>query len=107
MVTIAEVVKALTKDGEPLISLVVMGAIEPVVSQTTGRVYMSARKTRVPCTFSYEVAKSMVGQTLPGTVKRIECEPYSIVLPGSNKKIKLEHTYVYDPNPHTVEAVVG
>jgi hypothetical protein len=107
MVTIVDVAKAITKDGSPLISLVVIGAIEPVVSQTTGRVYMSAKKTRVPCTFNFEVAKSMVGQTLPGTVKRIECNPYTVTFPGSNKKVTLKHTFVYDPTPLSVESVVG
>jgi hypothetical protein len=107
MVTIIDVAKAKGRDGEPLISFVVMGSIEPIVSQTNGRVYMSAKKTRVPCTFGYDVAKSMIGQTLPGIVKRIECEPYSVTFPGSSKKVTLKHTFVYDPTLLSVETVVG
>lgn len=107
MVTIIDVAKTLRKDGEQMISIVVQGGFEPVLSNTSGRTYMTAKKTRIPCTFSYEAAKAMIGQTLPGTIRRIECEPYSMVIPGTNKKVKLNHTYVYDSNPVSVEEVVG
>ena len=107
MVTIIDVVKTLKRDGSNMISIVVQGDPESAVSNTSGRVYMTARKTRIPCTFTYEAAKAMVGQTMPGTIRRIECEPYSMVIPGTGKKVKLNHTYVYDPNPVSVEEVVG
>lgn len=107
MVTIVDVAKTIKKDGSTMISIVVQGGMEPVVSNTSGRVYMTARKTRIPCTFTYEAAKAMIGQTMPGTIRRVECEPYSVVIPGTGKKVKLNHTYVYDPNPVSVEEVVG
>ncbi len=107
MVTIVDVAKTIMKDGSTMISIVVQGGMEPVVSNTSGRVYMTARKTRIPCTFTYEVAKGMIGQTMPGTIRRVECAPYSMVIPGTGKKVKLNHTYVYDPNPVSVEEVVG
>jgi len=107
MVTITDVVKTIKKDGETLISIVAQGGIEPVVSKTTGRVYMTARKTRIPCTFTYEAAKAMIGQQMPGSIRRVECDPYSMKLPGSGKAIKLNFTYVYDPDPVSVEEVVG
>lgn len=107
MVTIVDVAKTIMKDGSTMISIVVQGGMEPVVSNTSGRVYMTARKTRIPCTFTYEAAKAMIGQTMPGTIRRVECAPYSMVIPGTGKKVKLNHTYVYDPNPVSVEEVVG
>jgi hypothetical protein len=107
MVTIIDVVQTKTKDGSPLISLIVMGPMEPKISQATGKVYMSAMRTRIPCTFTMEVARSMIGQTLPGIVKRIECEPYTFTFPGSSKKLTLKHTFAYDPTPISVESVVG
>jgi hypothetical protein len=107
MVTIIDVIQTRTKDGTPLNSLVVMGPMEPRVSQATGKVYMSAMRTRIPCTFTIEVARSMIRQTLPGIVKRIECDPYTVTFPGSSKKITLKHTFVYDPTPISVESVVG
>ena len=107
MVTIVDVAKTIKKDGSTMISIVVQGGMEPVVSNTSGRVYMTARKTRIPCTFTYEAAKAMIGQTMPGTIRRVDSEPYSMVIPGTGKKVKLNYTYVYDPNPVSVEEVVG
>jgi len=70
--------------------LVIQGEIEVVLSKTTGRPYLTARKTSIPCTFDEKLAQNLIGHSLPG-----------------GKAITLNHTFQYSPAPATVEEVVG
>ena len=52
-----------------------------MVSNTSvARVYMTAKEDTHPCTFTMRLAKAMIGQTMPGTIRRVECAPYSMVI---------------------------
>ena len=48
----------------------------------------------------------MVGSELPGEIQRMDCEQYEYNIPGTKDKIKLPHTYVYSPEPETLEETV-
>jgi len=87
--------------------LVIQGEIEVVLSKTTGRPYLTARKTSIPCTFDEKLAQNLIGHSLPGGIERKECEPYQFLIPGTKKAITLNHTFQYSPAPATVEEVVG
>ena len=108
MVTIVGMEKRTNKGKkEEFNVLVLQGAIEVVTSKTTGRPYLTARKTSIPCTFNEKLAANLVGQSLPGTIERKECTPYEFIIPNTKKKVILSHTFQYSPNPVTVEEVVG
>jgi hypothetical protein len=108
MVTIAGLEKRQNKvKKEEFNVMILQGAIEVVMSKTTGKPYLTARKTRIPCTFDEKLAANMVGQSLPGTIERKECTPYVFIIPNTGKKVTLSHTFQYSPNPVTVEEVVG
>jgi hypothetical protein len=87
--------------------MILQGDVEVVISKTTGKPYLTARKTSIPCTFDEKLAQHLIGQSLPGGNERKECDPYEFVIPGTKKKITLRHTFQYSPNPATVEEVVG
>jgi len=38
---------------------------------------------------------------LPGTVQKIECEPYDYAIPTTGEIVKLTHKYLFNPSPNT------
>jgi hypothetical protein len=108
MVTIVAMEKRMNKAKKQEFNVMVLqGDVEVAISKTTGRPYLTARKTSISCTFSEQFGQQLIGQTLPGTIERKECNPYEFTIPNSKKKITLNHTFQYSPNPVTVEEVVG
>jgi hypothetical protein len=108
MVQIVGLAKRMNKlKKEEFNVLILQGNIEVAVSKTTGRPYLTARKTSIPCTFSEQLAQTFVGQSLPGSIEKLQVEPYEFKIPGSNKKLTLSHTFQYSPDLVTVEEVVG
>lgn len=108
MVTIVAMEKRTNKaKNQDFNVMVLQGDVEVVISKTTGRPYLTARKTSIPCTFSETLGQQLIGQTLPGTIEKKECDPYEYLIPGTKKPVKLNHTFQYSPDPVTVEEVVG
>jgi hypothetical protein len=108
MVTIVSVEKRKNKaKNEEFNVMVLQGDVEVVMSKATGKPYLTARKTSIPCTFDEQVAKTFIGQSLPGGIERKECDPYEFLIPNTKKKVTLHHTFQYSPTPATVEEVVG
>ncbi len=75
----------------------ISGGLEFVQSQGTGKFYATARKCRIPSTFNLEVAKMMIGSTIPGKVVRVECPTYEYIVPNSGELVKLSQSYAYQP----------
>ena len=107
MVRIVDAYERISKEDESFVLLILQGKIEPVISKTTGRPYLTARRTAIPCSFDLLEAKALISSTLTGEVERHECDPYEFTVPGSGKKVKLTHTYMYNPEPAAIEEVVG
>jgi hypothetical protein len=53
------------------------------------------------------MAKSLIGQKLPGEIERIEVDEYEFVVPGTKKKLKLTHSFRYSAEPGIIIEVVG
>ena len=72
------IIKASQREGEKgtFVTFELLGQIELVQSQSTGRFYATARRASMSTTFDLEVAKGSVGTELPGTIERVKCEPY-------------------------------
>lgn len=107
MVTITGLEKRKAADGKEFNVMSLQGSIEVVISKATGKPYLTARKTSIPCTFDETLAKTLVGQTLPGEIERVEVDPYEFLVPGTKKKLKLSHSYRYSAEPATISEVVG
>ncbi|MHA1482552.1 MAG: hypothetical protein ACTSQA_03835 [Candidatus Heimdallarchaeaceae archaeon] len=107
MVTISSVEKRKAVDGKEFNVMNLQGSVEVVISKESGKPYLTARKTSIPCTFDEVMAKSLVGQKLPGEIERIEVDEYEFIVPGTKKKLKLTHSYRYSADPASIEEVVG
>ena len=86
-----------TKEGKTFISLELTGGLELVQSQTTGKMYATVRKCRIPSTFDANIAKMMVGTQLDGDVVRVETDPYDYVNKRTGEITTLQHSYAYRP----------
>lgn len=107
MVTIIGAEKRMSATGKEFNVIVLQGDIEVVVSKETGKPYLTARKTSIPCTFDEVIAKTLIGQQLPGAIERVEVKPYEFVVLSTGKKIKLSHSFQYSKEPATIMEVVG
>jgi len=107
MVTITGLEKRKSADKKEFNVLNLQGSIEVAISKATGKPYLTARKTSIPCTFDDVMAKGLIGQTLPGEIERVEVDEYEFTIPGTKKKLKLNHSYQYSAEPATITEVVG
>lgn len=107
MVTIVGLEKRKAADGKEFNVMILQGSIVVAISKTTGKPYLTARKSSIPCTFDEVLAKTLIGQSLPGEIERIEVDEYEFVVPGTKKKLKLTHSFRYSAEPTTISEVVG
>ena len=98
MVIVTDVIEKINSQSEkPFVLLEISGGLEMVQSQGTGKFYATMRKCRVPSTFNLDVAKMLIGTTIPGTVVRVEVDGYEYTVPSTGEVIKLAHSYAYQP----------
>jgi hypothetical protein len=85
------------KDGKTFITLELQGDVELVQSLNTLRFYATARKCHISCTFTEEIAKTLIGTKFPGTILRVEKEPYDYAIPETGQIVRLADGYEYQP----------
>jgi hypothetical protein len=99
MVKIIEVKTVKKPTGEEFNMLVVQGGIEPLVSKKTGKIYFTMRKASVSTTLDAATCKVLVGSELPGSIEKIECDPYEYTVKETGEILKLSHNWQYiDPD---------
>jgi hypothetical protein len=91
-----------TEDGKEFCTLIVQGGIEAVKSQETERTYLTARTARVACTFNKATCESLIGTELPGSVEKVNVEPYDYTIEDTGEVITLSHRYEYLDEVQTV-----
>ena len=79
MVTIVDYKTFENDDEEKFHVLIVQGGLEAVKSKETGQTYFTAKTARVSCTFDENTCKSLIGTEIPGTIKKVEVEPYEMI----------------------------
>jgi len=95
MVTIVGSKERQNGRGEMFMSLIIEGGIELVKSRETGRMYATGKRASLPCTFDKQTCKSLVGQELPGTIRKVEVEPYSFTDTKTGEILTLSHRWEY------------
>jgi hypothetical protein len=95
MVTIVDFVKRTNKDGKEFNALILQSGIELVKSHETGRWYATAKKASITSTFDDAMCQSLIGQQIPGSVQRIETEPYDFTVKDTGEVLTLNHRWVY------------
>jgi len=97
MVRVIKLKKSTSNEGKNFISLKVQGGIEAIQSQSTGRMYLTARSAYVSTTFDEATAEALIGTSLPGTVKRVASDPYEYTIKDSGEVVTLSHKFEYMP----------
>ena len=97
MVTVTNYHVRQRKDGKEFVSLTLQGDIKMKQSQETGKFYATAKKCSITSTFDEQTAKNLIGTMMPGTIKRVESDPYDFTIQETGEVIKLAHSYEYAP----------
>ena len=105
MVRIIDFKVRMNGEGEPFNALIVQGGVELVRSKETGLFYATAKKTSIPSTFDDKTCESLIGQELPGSVEKVECEPYEYTDESTGEVITLSHRWVFVKKGETVDDV--
>jgi hypothetical protein len=108
MVKIVDYKKRQNTEGKDFFTLGLMGDLEFVLSGITGNYYATAFKGSITTTFNEDTCKSLVGRTFPGTIERIEVDPYDYKVPETGETVVLTHKYRFTPQQKqpSVESVV-
>ena len=96
-VNIIDYKERINSDGEPFFALILEGDLEMVQSSETGRYYATARRTSITSTFNEETCKRMIGRSMPGSIQKVDSEPYEYTVPESGEIITLSHRWEYQP----------
>lgn len=95
MVRIIDYKKRTNAEGEDFFVLVLQGGLEIVKSQETGRYYATAKSATMSSTFDESMCKSLIGEEIPGAIRKVETEPYEYAVPETGEVITLSHRWEY------------
>ena len=85
--------------------MILQDGLQLVKSKETGNYYATAKETSITSTFTEEVAKSMIGSEIPGTIQKVTCDPYEYTIKDTGEVINLEHRWQFFPEGVTPEEV--
>lgn len=97
MVTIVGFKEVEAQDGRTFTSIELQGEPKLEQSVATGNFYLTANKTRVTTLLPLEVCQMLIGKQLPGTVDKVQVEPYEHVNKETGEVKVLDYAYVYTP----------
>jgi hypothetical protein len=97
MITIIGYALRQSKEGKSFVALHLQGDMEMVQSQETGKFYATAKKCFITSTFDEPTAQTLIGQKMPGSIERVQCNPYEYTVPETGESIMLAHSYQYVP----------
>lgn len=103
MVRIIDYKQRVNSDNEKFFSLIIQSGLEMVKSKESGQYYATAKRTSITSTFDEETCKSLLGSEIPGSIKKVECEPYEYAIPESGEIVNLSHRWVYVPEGENLE----
>ncbi len=105
MVRIINYKKRETEDGRMFYVLELQGGLEMVKSRETSKYYATAKRTTIPSTFDEETCRSLIGQEMPGNIKKVETEPYEFTIKETGEVIELNHRWEYSEETETSRQV--
>ena len=98
--------KRTNAEGKDFFVLKLQGGLELVLSKETGRYYATSKNATITSTFSEEDCKALIGQEIPGSIRKMECEPYEFTIKDTGETITLSHRWEYRKEGDTIEEVV-
>lgn len=81
-------------DGKQFFALILQGGVE-IVKSATGNSYATIKTASMPSTFDEATCKALVGSTMPGSIQKMDCEPYEYTIQETGEVILLSHRYEY------------
>lgn len=102
MVTIVDYQSVEKENGENFLLLILQGGVEPVKSQSTGKMYFTARTAKVPATFDEDTCKSLIGSQFEGTIKKVPSDPYEYTIKETAEVVELDFRYEYVTDTHEI-----
>jgi len=106
MVTITSYKQCTNSANETFFALLIQGDIELIKSSITGKLYATARKVSITSTFDESTCKALIGRKLPGSIKKVTCEPYDYIIPQTKEAVSLTFCYEYSNDPVNMEEAV-
>jgi hypothetical protein len=101
MVTLNNFFVRKTKDGKSFIALELIGGIEMILSQATGKYYATTKKCSMPCTFDEATASKLIGSQIAGNIVKVETEPYEYTNQRTGEVLMLNYNYAYQATPQS------
>jgi len=83
------------ENGDEFLMLILQGGIEAVKSETTGKMYFTARTVKVPATFDEDTCKSLIGSQFDGTIMKVPTDSYEYTIRETGEVVELKHRYEY------------
>src|SRR5664280_1963841 len=96
MVQIIGFEKKQSKSKESYAVLILAAEPEVMISKSSGRPYISAKKTTIPCALEENQAQALIGKELPGSIERVACTPFEVKL-ANGKKVKISTAFQFLP----------
>lgn len=81
-------------DGKTFYALTLQGGLE-IVKSSSGNSYLTAKSASMPTTFTETTCQTLIGTELPGSIKKVECEPYDYTIKETGEVIQLTYRYEY------------
>lgn len=95
MVTVINFKKRKNAKDEDFLTLELQGDVEMIRAVNTGKYYAHARKATITTTLNESTCKALIGTKFPGLIKKVDCEAYNYLVPGTKDTIILNHQYQY------------
>lgn len=81
--------------GEDFFLLLLQGGLQMVKSQETNRYYATMKQASLSTTFDENTCKSLIGEEIPGSIMKVEVEPFEYTVPETGEVITLSHRWEY------------
>lgn len=93
-VKIIDYKQRVSESGKLFYSLTLQGGVE-IVQSSSGKQYVTIRKTSMATTFDELTCQALVGQELPGSIQKVMCTPYEYTVQDTGEVITLNYRYEY------------
>ena len=97
MLTITNYAQRTNQEGKDYFSLELTSDEPEMVLSQAGKYYITTRKCMMSSTFTEPICKVMLGKQFPGSISKVECEPYEFTVPETGEAITRQHRYEYVP----------
>ncbi|RBL93335.1 hypothetical protein [Chitinophaga flava] len=96
MVTVKSYFFNQSADGNPYICLELIGELEMLISEKSGKFYADVKKCKIPTRIDEATAKLIVGREIPGSIVKKECAAWEYTIPATGEVITMHHRYEYE-----------